>query len=254
MSESRGRSSETSLRLCSRAPRMISWSATVSSGSRRLRTCVPMLAGAGGSLASAPRPRVQPSHAAPTDPPSPTAMTGGAEGWHRSAGTGRPKHMSAEVVPADVPARLQAVEAASDRLLATVEGLSVAGFAEPSVLPDWTRAHVVAHLALNAEGLSAALSGLAAGEPRPIYASDEARDNDIDALAATDPELVRVRLHTGVVTFGEAVRRVPMESWSGTVDRLPGGPHLAALETLPMRHREVEIHHADLHAGYAHAD
>ena len=162
--------------------------------------------------------------------------------------------MSAEVVPTDVAARLQAVAAASDRLLATVEGLSVAGFAEPSVLPDWTRAHVVAHLALNAEGLAAALSGLAAGELRPIYASDEARDDDIDALAATDPELVRVRLHTSVVTFGEAVRRVPMESWSGTVDRLPGGPHLAALETLPMRHREVEIHHADLDAGYAHAD
>jgi maleylpyruvate isomerase len=162
--------------------------------------------------------------------------------------------MSAEVVPADVPARLQAVEAASDRLLATVEGLSDADFAKPSVLPGWSRAHVVAHLTLNAEGLAAALSGLAAGEPRPIYASDEARDTDIDALAATDPELVRVRLHTAVVTFADAVRRVTTESWSGTVDRLPHGPHLPALETLPMRHREVEIHHADLDAGYAHAD
>jgi len=162
--------------------------------------------------------------------------------------------MSAEVVPADVPARLQAVEAASDRLLATVEGLSDAGFAERSVLPDWTRAHVVAHLALNAEGLAAALSGLAAGEPRPIYASDEARDGDIDALAATDPELVRVRLHTGVVAFADAVRRMPMKSWSGTVDRLPGGPQLPAVETLHMRHREVEIHHADLDAGYSHTD
>ena len=162
--------------------------------------------------------------------------------------------MSAEVVPADVPARLQALEAASDRLLATVEGLSPAGFAEPSVLPDWTRAHVVAHLTLNAEGLAAALSGLAAGEPRPIYASDEARDTDIDALAATDAELVRVRLHTAVVAFADAVRGVPTESWSGTVDRLPDGPRLPALETLPMRHREVEIHHADLAAGYAHAD
>jgi maleylpyruvate isomerase len=162
--------------------------------------------------------------------------------------------MSAEVVPADVPARLQALEAASDRLLATVEGLTPGGFAEPSVLPDWTRAHVVAHLALNAEGLAAALSGLAAGEHRPIYASDEARDTDIDALAATDPELVRVRLHTAVVAFADAVRGVPTESWSGTVERLPDGPRLPALETLLMRHREVEIHHADLDAGYAHAD
>src|SRR3954451_15483752 len=122
-----------------------------------------MLAGAGGSLASAPRPRVQPSHAVPTGQLwtdgtkvrlTRAADTGGWHGrWHRLATTGRPKHMSADVVPAEVPERLQAVEAASDRLLATVEGLTVAGFAEPSVLPDWTRAHVVAHLALNAEGL-----------------------------------------------------------------------------------------------------
>ena len=163
--------------------------------------------------------------------------------------------MSAEVVPADVPARLQAVEAASDRLLATVEGLSAAGFAEPSVLPDWTRAHVVAHLALNAEGLAAALSGLAAGEPRPIYASDEARDTDIDALAATDPRAAC------------ACGSTPASSRSPTpYDACPRSPGPAPstgcpaaltcrpLETLLMRHREVEIHHADLDAGYAHAD
>ena len=162
--------------------------------------------------------------------------------------------MSADLVPADVPARLQAVEAASDRLLATVEGLSDAGFEEPTVLPGWSRGHVVAHLALNAEGLAAALSGLESGSRRPIYASADARDADIDALAAAAPDMVRERLRSGVVTFADAVRHVSPESWSGTVDRLPDGPSLPALVTLPMRHREVEIHHADLGAGYAHTD
>jgi len=162
--------------------------------------------------------------------------------------------VSADLVPADVPARLQAVEAASDRLLATVEGLSDTGFAEPTVLPGWSRGHVVAHLALNAEGLAAALSGLESGSPRPIYASAEARDADIDALAGAAPDMVRERLRSGVVTFADAVRRVSPESWSGTVDRLPDGPGLPALVTLPMRHREVEIHHADLGAGYAPTD
>ncbi len=166
--------------------------------------------------------------------------------------------MSTPVVPAispdDVPARLQAIEAATDRLLATVESLPDAAFGEPSVLPGWTRAHVLSHLALNAEGLGGALSALAAGESTPIYTSPEDRDADIDALAAGDPGTVRERLRSGVLAFAGAVRQLPPDAWQGTLDRLPGGPSLPATETLAMRHREVEIHHADLDAGYAHAD
>ncbi len=73
------------------------------------------------------------------------------------------------------------IEAASDRLLATVDALSDDQLRAPSVLPDWSRGHVVAHLVLNAEGLAGALTGLAAGEPTPIYASGEARDADIES-------------------------------------------------------------------------
>lgn len=158
--------------------------------------------------------------------------------------------MSAEVVPADVPARLQALEAASDRLLATVEGLSPAGFAEPSVLPDWTRAHVVAHLTLNAEGLAAALSGLAAGEPRPIYASDEARDTDIDDLAGADPSEIRDRLMAGTTILDDAIAAVPDDVWGTRVERTPGGRRIRAAAFPGMRLRELEIHHVDLDAGY----
>ena len=162
--------------------------------------------------------------------------------------------MTNQTTLAGIPARLQAIEAATGRLLATVASMPDASFGQPTVLPDWSRAHVVAHLALNAEGMTGALSGLARGEPVPIYVSTERRDADIGELAALDPSTIRDRLQAGVVAFADAVRRVPGAGWSATVDRLPGGPTLAAPETLAMRHREVEIHHADLGAGYGHAD
>ena len=53
---------------------------------------------------------------------------------------------------------------ATRRLVRTADGLSDDQYAEPSALPGWTRAHVLAHLALNAEGLAGALTGIVEGE------------------------------------------------------------------------------------------
>ena len=51
------------------------------------------------------------------------------------------------------------------RLVRTVDGFTGDDWSLPTGLPGWTRAHVVAHLALNAEGLVGALGGVVAGEP-----------------------------------------------------------------------------------------
>ena len=64
---------------------------------------------------------------------------------------------------------------ADQALVRTVDGLHDEAYAEPSLLPDWSRAHVVAHLTLNAEGLAGVLHGAHLGQPRPMYASLEAR-------------------------------------------------------------------------------
>src|SRR4051812_993952 len=45
----------------------------------------------------------------------------------------------------------------------------------PSLLPGWTRGHLVAHLANSGEALANVLNGL------PPYASQEARNADIEA-------------------------------------------------------------------------
>lgn len=144
---------------------------------------------------------------------------------------------------------------ASDRLLARVEALPDDAFSEPSALPGWSRAHVVAHLALNGEGLAAALAGAAVGKDVAMYRSEEARDGDIDDLAARPPAEIRTRLNAAVRGFAGAFSLVPDPAWETAIHRLPGSEHtFAAADTVGMRLCEVEIHHADLAAGYTRDD
>jgi len=135
-------------------------------------------------------------------------------------------------------------------LIRGVDALSDEELAGPSLLPGWTRAHVVAHLALNAEGLAGVLRGAAAGTTTPMYASQERRDGDIDALAAEAPARVRDRFLASCTAFQDALDHLPAEAWAGTFERTPGGQVLPLVEVPAMRRREVEIHHADLDHGY----
>lgn len=140
------------------------------------------------------------------------------------------------------------------RLLRTVDSLEPEQLAGPSVLPGWSRAHVVAHLALNAEGLAGALDGLAREHVVPVYRSNEARDHDIEALAQGDPSEIRARLFAAGQHLRDALEALDPPQWGGNVPRLPGGPPWPVATLPETRRREVEIHHADLDAGYSHRD
>ncbi|MFC4784905.1 maleylpyruvate isomerase family mycothiol-dependent enzyme [Nocardioides sp. MAHUQ-72] len=143
---------------------------------------------------------------------------------------------------------------ASQRLIRTVDQLDDAAWAEPSGLPGWTRAHVVAHLVLNAEGLSGALGGLVQGEAIPMYASQEGRDRDIEDLAQAEPTELRTRLLGATTDLADALAAIPEDVWSTRIERVPGGRTFAAASVPDMRLREVEIHHVDLGVGYGRAD
>lgn len=211
-----------------------------------------------------------------------------------------------ETIPIEVA--LAELAAATDRLLSTVDTFSAADFAAPSVLPGWSRAHVLAHLALNAKGLAGVLSSMDHPQPLPIYASVARRDADIDQLAAADAARIADRLAVGSAVLAghlgggptpeqalesvgqagqasqwQAAARVRSGSASphdgagsvGTVfadtvwrgahavaelgligmfERTPGGRQMRLADIPYMRWREVEIHHADLAAGYGPAD
>ena len=140
---------------------------------------------------------------------------------------------------------------AGQRLARTVDGFTDDDWAAPSLLPGWTRAHVVAHLALNGEALHDVLQGVVEHEPIPMYESQERRDTDIEELATADPADLRDRLLAVLTTFQSTLLAMPDDAWSGRFERTPGGQELP-LDALPlMRVREIEIHHADLGTGYS---
>ncbi len=148
------------------------------------------------------------------------------------------------------------VATATERLLATVDSLPDDEWGAPSVCAGWSRAHVIAHLALNAEGLAGAVRGVLGGEPVTMYLSDETRDADIEALSAEPPATVRERLQTGAADLAAALAdlvRSPAPP-GATFERTPGGIVMEAAAVPTLRLREVEIHHADLLAGYSWSD
>jgi maleylpyruvate isomerase len=151
----------------------------------------------------------------------------------------------------DPQAQFELLAEASQRLVRTVDGLDDEELGEPSALPDWTRAHVVAHLALNAEGLAGVLEGRIMGEPTTMYASDETRNSDIEDLASADRAELRERFMAGSTLVSEAVDRLPDEFWTETFERTPGGRVIRYAAIPGMRLREVEIHHVDLDAGFS---
>jgi maleylpyruvate isomerase len=155
----------------------------------------------------------------------------------------------------DVPRPDPDMLARADRaLVRTVDALSDSQYAEPSQLPGWTRAHVVAHLTLNAEGLAGVLRGAHTGRPQPMYASPEARDADIEDLASAGPAELRDRFLAATSRFAEALHAMHEADWEGRFERTPGAQEFSVRNVPLMRLREVEIHHADLDAGYTAED
>ena len=144
---------------------------------------------------------------------------------------------------------------ATERLLATAASLSEDAWAEPSLCAGWTRGHVLAHLTLNAEGLAGVLRGIRDGVPTTMYVSDERRDGDIDDLVATaGPAEILARLRAATTALAQVVDVATVLPEGTTFERTPGGRLMSANDVPFLRLREVEIHHADLGAGYTPAD
>jgi maleylpyruvate isomerase len=153
-----------------------------------------------------------------------------------------------------------ALAEAAARLLRSVDGLHGDDWATPSLLPEWTRADLVAHLALNAEALTRLLHGVVgdddvpSGQPPTMYDSDEQRADDIAELRQARASELRERLMAGTTQLADAIEAVPDDRWETKVERTPGGRVMRAGSVPGMRWRELEIHHADLGLSYSRAD
>lgn len=166
----------------------------------------------------------------------------------------RREPVRSEPAPEWDPGDLTGLEVSAKAFIRTVDALTSAELAAPSLLPGWTRAHVVAHVALNGFALAGVLDGLVHDQQVAMYESDEQRDAQIDELAEAEPSELRERHLAATTAFADAVEAMQDEHWSGHVDRLPGGPAWPAVAVVPTRRREVEVHLADLGTSYTRAD
>jgi maleylpyruvate isomerase len=152
--------------------------------------------------------------------------------------------------------RLEEVYAATGRYLRDLDRLTATDLARPTVLPDWTRAHVVAHIARHAVGTARALSGLAHGHPVPVYDSDAQRDADVATTALVPVDRLREISFDACGRFKAACAAIHESdaTWDSLIERTPRGRVVTAEELVDTRWREVEIHHADLGTGFGPRD
>jgi maleylpyruvate isomerase len=145
------------------------------------------------------------------------------------------------------------VDGATQRLLDDARTLSEADLRAASLLPGWTRAHVLAHVARDADAMRNLLIGARSGQARPAYASAQGRDAEIEQGAATGAAELMADLADSAMALRAVARRMPDEAWQVQVLLLDPTPFPAA-GLLTRRLAEVELHHCDLGTGYGAAD
>ncbi|MHA6763893.1 maleylpyruvate isomerase family mycothiol-dependent enzyme [Streptacidiphilus sp. PAMC 29251] len=144
---------------------------------------------------------------------------------------------------------LEQIEAATAQVLRTAARLTDAEVREPSLLPGWSRGHVLTHLARNADGGRHLLTWARTGVETPEYPSLAARDEQIETGAGRGVGALVADLRDSAAQFAAEYRRMTPVTWSRTVRWTRGQQHPAA-RAADSRLCEVVIHHVDLDAGY----
>ncbi|MFF4795296.1 maleylpyruvate isomerase N-terminal domain-containing protein [Streptomyces sp. NPDC001276] len=136
----------------------------------------------------------------------------------------------------------------TELMLDAVAGLGEAGFSAPSVLPEWTRGHLVAHVAANADALCNLVHWAATGEETPMYASAEERAAGIAKGPTLSADELRSWLTSSAHRLAEGLDGLTDEQWQHQVVTAQGRT-VPATELPWMRAREVCVHAVDLGTG-----
>ncbi len=156
--------------------------------------------------------------------------------------------MPASADPDELRRDVEGATSAHRRLLDSVAGLGDGDVRRPSLLPDWSVGHVLAHLARNADSHVRMLDAGARGEVADQYVGGAAgRAGEIDRDALADAAWLIADLRRSNDALEQRWATMPSEAWHGE-GRSMMGP--VALSDLPFRRwRETEVHRVDLGLG-----
>jgi maleylpyruvate isomerase len=152
-------------------------------------------------------------------------------------------------LPESFSVALAGIAVGHARLARTLEGLTDDQRRAPSHLPGWSRGHVLAHLAGNAEAVSRLCQGLIDGEPGVMYpGGPTARNEAIEIGAERSAAVLAQHVRSSAAEFEALLPQVSNEAWSAGTVR--GVTREWPATNLPwMRWREVETHTVDLDLG-----
>ncbi|GAB3299634.1 maleylpyruvate isomerase family mycothiol-dependent enzyme [Parasphingorhabdus pacifica] len=146
-----------------------------------------------------------------------------------------------------------AIERATSTMMDLVEQLDENTAHLPSLLPGWTRTHVLSHLARNADGSVNLLLWARTGVEHPMYTSDSDREADIEEGALRDHRLIVEDLAASCERLAHEIRIMPLSAWTSEIVGRTGEPE-PAHEVLRSRLLEVWTHLADLDHGFGFDD
>ncbi|MEV8509799.1 maleylpyruvate isomerase family mycothiol-dependent enzyme [Actinoplanes sp. NPDC051475] len=146
---------------------------------------------------------------------------------------------------------LDVVKASTDRLMATAEELEEEELRQPSLLPGWSRAHVLTHLARGADSRRRLLLSARIDATIEQYPDEETREREINEGAQRPRSTILADLRTSAELLTEAIAQHPNDRWDELGCWL-GARERPVREVVSTRLQELEIHHADLNAGYGH--
>ncbi|CAN5361380.1 maleylpyruvate isomerase family mycothiol-dependent enzyme [soil metagenome] len=151
-------------------------------------------------------------------------------------------------IPADSTQVLEWMKEGEARFLAQLDGLTDDELRADSALPDWSRAHVAAHVARNAEAVARLLTWARTGEPTSMYPDTETRNRDIELSARQEPEALRADVGRTSAQFDDDISTLPEQAWTARVQTMQGR-EIRASAVPWMRVREVWLHLVDLGSG-----
>lgn len=140
---------------------------------------------------------------------------------------------------------LTELDDATAGLLGDLDGLTDRAAREPSLLPGWSRGHVLTHLARNAEGGTRLLIWARTGEPSYEYPSVAARAQAIEDGAGRPAQELAEDVRRTAKALQQAAAAMPPDAWQHRITWTTG--HETGAEHVPAsRLAEVLIHHVDL--------
>jgi len=133
----------------------------------------------------------------------------------------------------------------SGMVMATVTSLDDDEIGKPTKCAGWTRAHVIAHLALDAEAMTNLATWAATGREHPDYASREERNADIEAAAGQSAAELACALERANDRLVAAFRALEDGAQVPTLPTLFSG-EVNAFSLPARRTTELIVHHDDL--------